>query len=134
MRNISFAMTPDQILNRSKTVTRRLGWRFLTPGDLLQPVRKCRGLKKGERVEPLGCPIRVLSVKGEPLSRLTQSLAYGFRETKLEGFGNFRTLSWPSAFVHWFCDTHRGCVPDTVVTRIEFEYVPQSTDYLRIDP
>jgi hypothetical protein len=57
VRNISFALTTAQVRARTKTVTRRVGWTFLKPGDLLQPVVKCRGLKKGERVEKIGGPI-----------------------------------------------------------------------------
>jgi hypothetical protein len=33
MRNISFALTRRQILDQSKDVTRRNGWRFLNPGQ-----------------------------------------------------------------------------------------------------
>ena len=38
MRHMSFALTTKQIKSRTKTVTRRLGWTFLKPGDLIQPV------------------------------------------------------------------------------------------------
>lgn len=48
MRNMSFALTTDQILAGTKTVTRRLGWLRLQPGDHLRPVRKCMGLRPGE--------------------------------------------------------------------------------------
>ena len=53
-RNISFAHTTPQFLARAKTVTRRNGWRFLTPGDVLMACRKIRGLRKGEQLERLG--------------------------------------------------------------------------------
>lgn len=33
MRNMSFALTTKQIINRTKTITRRFGWWFLRPGD-----------------------------------------------------------------------------------------------------
>lgn len=39
MRNMSFALTTPQILNRSKTVTRRAGWSFLKPGDIVCAVQ-----------------------------------------------------------------------------------------------
>jgi hypothetical protein len=29
----------------------------------------------------------------------------------------------PGEFVAMFCATHKGCTPETEVTRIEFEYV-----------
>jgi hypothetical protein len=34
MRNIAFSHTERQFLNGTKTVTRRLGWRFLKPGEI----------------------------------------------------------------------------------------------------
>lgn len=34
-RNMSFSMTTEAVRNRTKTVTRRLGWEFLKPGDIL---------------------------------------------------------------------------------------------------
>lgn len=49
MRNISFALTTEQIRNQTKTVTRRVGWANLKPGTLLQPIEKGQGLKKGDR-------------------------------------------------------------------------------------
>jgi len=53
MRNMSFAMTTDAVIARTKTVTRRTGWKFLKRGDLIRPMRKTMGLKKGEKIEPL---------------------------------------------------------------------------------
>lgn len=61
MRNMSFAMTIPQVRNRTKTVTRRLGWKFLKPGDLVRAVKKSMGLKKGETIEVLAI-LRVLNV------------------------------------------------------------------------
>lgn len=54
MRHISCALTTQQILDQSKDVTRRLGWLHLKAGDLIQPVKKCMGLKPGEKIEKLG--------------------------------------------------------------------------------
>lgn len=50
MRNISFALTTPQFKSRSKDVTRRIGWWFLKPGDVVMGVEKGMGLKKGEKV------------------------------------------------------------------------------------
>lgn len=69
MRNMSFALTAEQIRNRTKTVTRRLRWFRLKPGALLQPVLKSQGLKKGEHVEKICGHIRVVGVRREPLWR-----------------------------------------------------------------
>jgi hypothetical protein len=119
MRNISFALTTDQIRAGTKTVTRRMGWRNLTPGTLLQPVKKGMGLKPGEKIERLRGPVRVYSVRFEPLSRMTEFPIYGHLECVNEGFPDFS----PQRFVEMFCESHKGCTPDSVVTRIEFEYV-----------
>ena len=48
MRNMSYAMTTQQIIDETKDVTRRLGWADLRPGDRVQACEKCQGLKKGE--------------------------------------------------------------------------------------
>ena len=122
MRNISFMLTPDQIRERKKTVTRRTGWAKLVPGQLLRGVEKGMGLKAGEKVKELAV-IRVVSVRQEPLKAMTDDVEYGFTECGKEGFGDHATLRWPSQFVEFFCRSHRGCTPQTMVTRIEFEYV-----------
>jgi len=122
MRNISFMLTQQQILNRTKTVTRRVGWGRLKAGDMLHAVEKGMGLKAGEKVKPLAT-IRVVSVRPEPLSAMMVDLDYGVEECAKEGFGEHPSLRVPSEFVKFFCRSHRGCTPDTVVTRIEFEYV-----------
>lgn len=38
MRNMSFSMTTGQIINRTKTVTRRFGWWRLGPGEKVRAV------------------------------------------------------------------------------------------------
>lgn len=123
VRNMSFALTTDQVRAGTKTVTRRMGWRTLKPGTLIQPVKKGMGLKPGEKIERLRGPIRVTGVRFEPLRQMLDDLDYGFVECMHEGFGDHPVYSWPSEFVTMFCSTHKGCTPDSVVTRIEFEYV-----------
>ena len=51
-RNMSFSLTTDQVRNRTKTVTRRLGWwknkhgkRLLQVGDIVNACVKCMGLQ-----------------------------------------------------------------------------------------
>jgi hypothetical protein len=85
MRNISFMLTQQQILARTKTVTRRVGWAKLKAGDLLRGVEKGMGLKSGEKVRPFAT-FRVVSVRAEPLSAMTTDLDYGFVECRKEGF------------------------------------------------
>jgi hypothetical protein len=123
---MSFALTTRQVQLRQKSVTRRLGWIGLGPGTMLQPVEKCQGLKKGERMVTIGGPIRVVTVRREPLSAITQE------DCVREGFP---TMS-PGDFIRMFGATHRVRElrgeppkwimrrpgPEDLVTRIEFEY------------
>jgi hypothetical protein len=125
MRNMSFALTTAQIRNRTKTVTRRIGWTFLKPGDRLRAVVQCQGLKKGEHVEELAL-LRVESVRVEPLRALLTDLDYGIAEVRREGFAGPPLYSSPLAFVEFFQNTHRAKARpglDAPVTRIAFSYV-----------
>lgn len=112
-RNISFSLTTDSIRDRTKTVTRRLGWKKLKAGDVLNACVKCMGLKPGEKIERI-CQIRVVGVRQEPLCSITNEPNGAAKE-------GFPLLS-ESAFVLMFCE-HMRCTPETVVTRIEFEYL-----------
>lgn len=136
MRYISFALTTDQVRAKTKTVTRRIGWVDLQPGTLLQPAVKCQGLKKGETIEKIGGPIRIVSVRREPLNAIEVEPHYGRAEVQREGFEHMSA----SEFVAMFCATHRipdnrawgllpkrrrqsfPMLPCDEVTRIEFEY------------
>jgi hypothetical protein len=124
MRSMSFSLTTRQVQARSKTVTRRNGWQWLKAGALLLPVRKSMGLRRGEKVEAIAPPIRVIDVRRERLGALVADVEYGLREVELEGFGDHPILRWPSAFVAMFCSTHKSCRPDSTITRIEFAYLP----------
>ena len=119
MRNMSFALTTEQIRDRSKTVTRRIGWSNLKAGDMVQPVKKCMGLKPGEKIELLCGPLRVVSVRRESLWKMWQEPEYGDAECKREGFPSMT----PMDFIDMFCALHKGCNRGSEVTRIEFEYV-----------
>lgn len=113
MRNISFFITEAQIRDRTKTVTRRLGWKTLQPGTILNACRKCQGLRKGEKVEVI-CQIKVVSVRREWLSNVTTV------DVRREGFPHM--TRWD--FMCMFLDAHK--IPwgtDPEVTRIEFEYI-----------
>lgn len=113
---MSFAITTDQIRSRQKTVTRRVGWEFLKPGDLLQPIVKGQGLKKGETVEKIGGPIRVVNVSQQQLRDITP------QDVFREGFPRMTVRE----FVTMFKKSHRACYVDTKVTRIEFEFVDEA--------
>lgn len=121
-RFMSFSLTTQQVTARRKTVTRRLGWQFLKPGEKLQPVKKAMGLKPGEKIQPIGGLIQVTSVRRERLDRMVAEPAYGFQEVEREGFGSHPQLGWPDEFVRWFATTH-GCAPASEITRIEFVYL-----------
>ena len=110
-RSMSFSKTTAQVRARTKTVTRRLGWRWLQVGTLLWAVEKGRGLKKGERVKRLAL-IRVVGVNVEPLQEIT------LRDVIREGFPGWT----PADFVRRFCEWSR-VTPEHPVTVIKFEYV-----------
>lgn len=111
MRNMSFMLTTDQIRNGAKTVTRRIGWWFLKPGDRLMACVKCQGLGKGGKIEKIR-EIEVVSVRRERLDSVT------FNDVGREGFPDMG----PSAFVDMF-RLHMNCDYKTIVNRIEFKYV-----------
>ncbi len=110
-RNMSFAMTTEQFRQRTKTVTRRFGWRFLRPGDEVRGVEKAMGLKKGEKIQALGM-IRILSTREEPLNEITQD------DVIREGFPGWT----PERFITMLVDHYR-VDPTSKVNRIEFEYI-----------
>lgn len=116
-RNISFALTTDQIRNRTKTVTRRRGWTFLKPGEILNACVKCQGLKPGEKIERI-CQIRVVAVSRERLYDITMALDGGYGEATKEGFPDMTG----EMFAEMFAETMGGYI-DQEVTRIEFEYL-----------
>jgi len=123
-RNISFALTTDQIRSREKTVTRRVGWwkdkkgnRLIDKGCILNACVKCMGLKPGEKIDRI-CQIRVVSVRREPLDAITLGLDGGFNEATMEGFPEMTG----EQFAEMFCE-HMGGEIDQEVTRIEFEYL-----------
>jgi hypothetical protein len=117
---MAFSHTTPQILDRSKTVTRRTGWRYVKPGDLIEAVEKARGLKKGERVPALGV-LRVVSVRVELLSRLVTDARYAEDELPREGFPCWSR----DDFIAMFMRANRVKTPTINVTRIEFEYVDE---------
>jgi len=108
---MSFALTTEQVRAGTKTVTRRFGWGFLKPGDVVNACVKCMGLRKGESIEKIR-PIRIVSTRWEPLDAITAE------DCVREGFPEMT----PGEFVAMLTG-HYGCAPDKPVNRIEFEYV-----------
>lgn len=109
-RLMSVSLTEQAVVERRKTVTRRLGWKFLKPGDTLTLCRKVMGRKPGEPLVRLA-EVEVVDVRRECLHEITAAdvVREGFRLTQ-------------RGFVEFFCE-HMGCTPDTEVTRIEWRYV-----------
>ena len=66
---MSFFKTTEQIRNSTKTVTRRLGWKFLIRRDRVMACVKCQGLKKGDKVEKIR-PLLIIDVNREPLYKI----------------------------------------------------------------
>ncbi len=120
MKNMSFSHTTRQVRERTKTVTRRLGWRHLKAGELIRACVKCMGLKKGNKVEGIAV-IRVVSVRSELLSNLYHH-EYGDEEATKEGFPELNG----EEFVQFFKGLH-STKDIQVVNRIEFEYVDSDT-------
>lgn len=110
-RNMSFAMTTEQIRNRTKTVTRRFGWNFLKPGDVVQAVEKAMGLKKGDKIVRLAL-LEIVSVRTEPLECITRE------DVVREGFPDWS----PKQFIDMLVE-HYDVLPWAPVNRIEFRYL-----------
>jgi len=122
---MSVSRTEDAVLARAKTVTRRVGWLMLKPGDRLTLCRKVMGRRPGEPLVRI-CDVEVVSVDRESLSVLIDegyAANYGHAEVALEGFPDWT----PGQFVAMFCRTHKGCDADTEVTRIEWRYLDEAT-------
>lgn len=118
MRMMSFALTERQLMDGSKTVTRRTGWKNLKAGDRLLAVRKAMGLKAGEKVQPL-CVIEVVSVRTQALCCIDQD------DCAREGFPDMS----PGEFIRFFTAKVKTPgmgrhIDEITVTRIEFRKVP----------
>lgn len=114
-RLMGVSLTEAQVRARAKTVTRRLGWAFLKPGEPLTLCRKVQGRRRSDgTVEPLVrvAEVEVVSVRREPLNTITAE------DVAREGFPDMT----PAEFVAFFCE-HMRCKRDTWVTRIEFRYL-----------
>jgi hypothetical protein len=108
---MSVALTESAVVDRTKTVTRRLGWLMLKRGDVLTLCRKVMGRKPGEPLVRI-VDVEVVSVIRQRLDQITA------RDVRREGFPEMT----PGEFVEFFCRTHKGCTPETEVTRIKWQY------------
>ncbi|MCV7286124.1 hypothetical protein H7J87_12375 [Mycolicibacterium wolinskyi] len=110
-RLMSVALTTEAVRRRQKTVTRRVGWQMLRPGDQLTLCPKVRGRRRGEPLDRI-VTVDVVSVRREPLSAITTS------DVTAEGFPEMT----PADFIDFFCSTHHSVSSDSEITRIQWTY------------
>ena len=111
MRNMSFSLTTKQYKDGLKTVTRRLGWWNLKIGEQIRGVEKAMGLKKGEKIKPIGIS-EIISTRPEPLCAITDA------DCILEGFPHFKAED----FIQMMVKKYR--IPrDKILNRIEFKHI-----------
>lgn len=126
-RLMSVAHTTDSVRNRTKTVTRRLGWASLRPGEVITLCPKVMGRRRGDgTVEPLVrlCDVEVVSVRREPLSWIDDAdvVAEGVPVEVFDVLDADTEQPPPWEWVRWFAAS-MGCGPHDIVTRIEFRYL-----------
>lgn len=116
-RLMSVFLTEAAVVARTKTVTRRLGWRHAHPGMPLTLCRKVMGRfhrDEDGNLEPLVrlAEVMVVNARREQLNEVTDE------DVVREGFPDMDA----AAFVAFFCE-HMHCEPDEFVTRIEWRYL-----------
>lgn len=128
---MSVAHTADAVIARRKTVTRRAGWVFLTPGTQLDLCRKVMGRRHGEPLERLA-RVEVVDVRREQLNMVTDE------DVALEGFTDddwsrhpwAHGMTWLGSPAEWFIrffTDRMGGTDDQHVTRIEWRYLDGET-------
>lgn len=111
MRLMAVALTEAAVRDRTKTVSRRLGWLFARPGDRLALCVKVMGRRRGEALVRLAA-VELVDVRREPLAAITPD------DVAREGF--------PGWTARQFIDFYTAAmhVPETVtVTRLEWRYL-----------
>jgi hypothetical protein len=121
-RLMSVAFTEDAVRARTKTVTRRAGWRMLKVGDRLTLCRKVMGRKPGEPLVRI-VDVEVVSVRREPLCAIQGNAAdLGAAELAREGFPGMDAAE----FMRRFFIEAQGIGPMDEVTRIEWRYLDEA--------
>ena len=125
---MSVAFTEQAVVERRKTVTRRRGWVFLTPGTRLTLCRKVMGRKPGE---PL---VRLAEVEVVSVIRCPLHMVQAPGELTAEGFPHLER--WPGRYqgaqkfiADYFEPQGLGWNDD--VTRIEWRYVDDEPVYVQ---
>jgi hypothetical protein len=121
-RLMSVALTEEQVRSRAKTVTRRLGWRYLRVGERVCLCRKVMGRRPGEPLVRI-TTVEIVDVRVEPLSAVTDD------DVAREGFCG-KSAAW---FVDFFT-SHMRATADTAVTRIQWRYLDPPTVTPEPDP
>ena len=118
MRNISFAITTPQFLDRSKTQTRRLGWPDLYINEFLCGCEKTQGIKKGESINRLGV-IVVKALRWEPLGNISQA------DVIAEGFPQLTPAEFVEMFIQANPKDKQGnpTTPETPVHVITYDHI-----------
>lgn len=148
-RLMSVTLTEQAVVERRKTVTRRLGWKNLKVGDELDLCRKVMGRRRRDgSVDPLVrlARVRVIDVRRERINEIEdddvarEGLTYeDLRDFDKQwdfcecpepnpdcdwGCGEPDSGRLGTAFLHFFL--HHMKVPSgTEVTRIEWEYIDE---------
>lgn len=111
-RNMSFMLTTKQVTDKIKTHTIRDGWWHLKPGEVVNAVEQCQGLKKGEKITKIN-QIRILSTRESKLINVTSKLCV------MEGFPELT----PIEFADMFLKHNRKASLTKPLNFIRFEYV-----------
>lgn len=123
-RLMSVAFTEDAVRAQTKTVTRRAGWSYLAPGDVIDLCRKVMGRRRGEPLVRVA-RVRVVSVRREHLHCLLMDPAYGAAEMTAEGFPGLD----PAEFIRRYFIEVQRLDARAEVTRVEWEYLPRPEDW-----
>lgn len=130
---MGFQHSLAQVRNHSKTVTRRLGWKFLTLADMLYACEKSMGLRKGEK-KIIYETLQPICLRWEPLNRMIVNPEYGRQECIKEGFPHLS----PKEFVDMVLKMHRAekLTPESLIHRIEYKFIyesaPEQLDWIRV--
>jgi hypothetical protein len=128
---MSVALTEQAVRDRRKTVTRRAGWSWLTPGTDLELCRKVMGRRRPDgTVDPLErlALVRVTHIDQQPLNSIDDADVHreGFTSAELADYGidplHVAPGQLAAAIVRFFVE-HMGGTPDQTVTRIEWRYL-----------
>jgi hypothetical protein len=114
-RLMAVPLAGQQVRDRTKTVTRRPGWRMLRIGDHLTLCKKVMGRRHVES-----------------LDRITGVEATGIRRERLDAIilddltaGGFPGMT-PGEHAAFFGEARRGCTPETAITPIQWRYTGET--------